>query len=328
MYSKAKSCVQWNLTTSQYFSCTSGVRQGENLSPLLFAVFLNDLKAFVSNRVGGLNSLRKEARNTDFDEPEIDALYKMLVLIYADDTVICAESPGELQNALDAMFDYCKKWQLKINSTKTKVMIFSRGKVRKLPAFMYDGKQLDIVFSFQYLGVKFNYNNKFKVAQKQLYDRASRAMFSLLRKVKSLLLPIDVSIELFDRMIAPILLYGAEIWCPQMCELVNKLQLRFYKILLNLSRSTPSHMILGELGQYPLEIQAKSRMLCFWYKLSDPQNRGKLSSLVYEFLLCMYKKNVYKSLYLRCIEDTLNALGFSHFWLHQRNVTRPPLSFF
>ena len=210
-------------------------------------------------------------------------MYKMFPLLYADDTVICAESPGELQAALDAMNEYCRKWKLEVNSTKTKIMIFSRGKVRKLPRFTYDGKQIEIVFDFQYLGLKFNYNNQFKVAPKHLYDKAAIAMFTLLRKAKCLMLPVEKQIELFDRMVAPILLYGSEVWCPQMSEIMNKLQIRFYKIVLNLSKSTPTHMIPGELGQYPLEIQAKSRMLCFWYKLSDAQTKDKLSNLIYIF---------------------------------------------
>jgi len=42
MFANAKSCVQLNNNNSTFFSCKSGVRQGENLSPLLFSLYLND----------------------------------------------------------------------------------------------------------------------------------------------------------------------------------------------------------------------------------------------------------------------------------------------
>ena len=37
LYHHAKSCVRANGKMSDYFTCNVGVRQGENLSPLLFA---------------------------------------------------------------------------------------------------------------------------------------------------------------------------------------------------------------------------------------------------------------------------------------------------
>ena len=40
---------------SDYFMCNIGVRQGDNLSPVLFALFINDFTEYVSNAYGGLN---------------------------------------------------------------------------------------------------------------------------------------------------------------------------------------------------------------------------------------------------------------------------------
>ena len=39
-YAKAKSCVKVNNVLSDTFSSVIGVRQGENLSPILFSIFL------------------------------------------------------------------------------------------------------------------------------------------------------------------------------------------------------------------------------------------------------------------------------------------------
>ena len=63
------------------------------------------------------------------------------MLLYADDTAICSESAVAegLQQALGALSDYCDKWSLRVNVDKTKVVIFSRGKIRKMSISKYKG---------------------------------------------------------------------------------------------------------------------------------------------------------------------------------------------
>ena len=51
LYSQAKSCVRKGNFLSDYFVCNIGVRQGENLSPLLFSLFINDFSSFISNHI-------------------------------------------------------------------------------------------------------------------------------------------------------------------------------------------------------------------------------------------------------------------------------------
>lgn len=126
MYSKAKSCVAVNGHYSDMFPCNIGVRQGENLSPLLFDIYLSDLESFLANKYNGLgyvNRLTLEHLETE----DIVVYLKLYVLLYADDTVVLAESPVELQQALDAMYQYCNLWKLNVNTDKTKIVIFFKG---------------------------------------------------------------------------------------------------------------------------------------------------------------------------------------------------------
>ena len=130
----------------------------------------------------------------------------------------------------------------------------------------------------------------------------------LLKKCRKLMLPLDIQTE-FDRLIVPILLYSCEVWCPIMTNLASKLQLRFNKIILKLSKSTPSCMVYGELGQFPLEIQC--RMLNVWFKLVNINYKFKFSNIMYTFLYEMYKEGKYKSPFLSTVEMVFNGIGLS-----------------
>ena len=49
---------------------------------------------------------------------------KLFTILYADDTVVFAESRAELQAAMHGMLHYCIMWKLDINVQKTKVVIY------------------------------------------------------------------------------------------------------------------------------------------------------------------------------------------------------------
>ena len=112
MYSSIKSKVTTNEGSSQFFLCNVGVRQGENLSPFLFCIFFNDLQDYlVSKNVSGMGI------GATADEEHI--YLKLLILLYADDTVI-SEDKHQLQYALDIFDEYCKEWHLTVNVQKNK----------------------------------------------------------------------------------------------------------------------------------------------------------------------------------------------------------------
>ena len=95
IYKSINSCVSVNNICSNYFPSNIGVRQGENLSSFLFSVLLNDIETYFSssNSFNGIDCCRKQSENNIF------IFLKIFVLLYADDTVILANSPNELQTA-------------------------------------------------------------------------------------------------------------------------------------------------------------------------------------------------------------------------------------
>ena len=318
LYNKAKSCVKNNGELSDFFKCSVGVRQGENLSPILFAIYLNDLEKTLGSKCQGLTAINKLARS-NLSKKEIEMFMKLHIMLYADDTILLAETAEGLQQALDSMNEYCKQWKLSVNTDKTKVVIFSRGKVRNLPVFTYDGKDIEVKDNYSYLGITFNYNGKFKVAVDGLVEQANKAMFSLLCKGRKLNLQIHIMLDLFDSIVAPILLYGSEIWGHEdtLVHTVEKVHLKFCKYLLKLNKSTPSYMIYGELGRMPLQTKIQNRVIGFWARILTGKNE-KIVFKLYSLQLALFnKQNEFQSNWLTDVKHTLDTCGMSNIWNEQ-----------
>ena len=82
MYKGIKSCVSYNGEQSSSFSSFRGKRQGEHLSAVLFALFSNDCESFICD---------KSCNGVNFELQYDDLYLKLLVLLYADDTVFFFE---------------------------------------------------------------------------------------------------------------------------------------------------------------------------------------------------------------------------------------------
>ena len=103
MYSSVKLCIRQFSSLSDFFNSNVGVKQGEPLSSFLFLLYINDLA----------DKLR-----CGIDE-KLDEL-SIFLLLFADDLVIIAKSPEELQSLIDKLFVYCQEWNLSVNIKKLK----------------------------------------------------------------------------------------------------------------------------------------------------------------------------------------------------------------
>ena len=98
MYADLKSCVTNNNETSEFFKCNIGVRQGENLSPLLFALYLNDFEIFIKDRFNGVDLLPQNMKELMFDKgidvPFGDQFWALSSIIQC--TAIQPNVPGKI----------------------------------------------------------------------------------------------------------------------------------------------------------------------------------------------------------------------------------------
>ena len=130
--------------------------------------------------------------------------------------------------------------------------------------FKYNGESLNIVTNFQYLGIIFSCKDSFNDAKAHLVQQARKAMFIVLRKARKLNLPIDMQLKIFDTMVVPILLYGAEVWGFEYWNIIENFHMQFCKTVLKVKKSTPHCMIYGHMGSIPLNNLIKARMKGIW----------------------------------------------------------------
>ena len=112
LYAKVKSCARANDGLTNFFSCSRGVRQECLLSPILFALFLNDLNEAISSKAKGIR----------FREDVVHSL------LYADDLILLAESGEDLQKQINLLNDFTKQIQMSVNIDKTEIMVLRKHK--------------------------------------------------------------------------------------------------------------------------------------------------------------------------------------------------------
>ena len=112
------------------------------LSPCLFSIYIADLPSFLQQ--AGTQGVRLH-----------DVWLR--ILLYADDGALVAHSAEDLQAMLHALRDYCAKWRLLVNVSKTKCLVFNCAqRAGNVPPFMYGSEVIELVNEFKYLGLMFD----------------------------------------------------------------------------------------------------------------------------------------------------------------------------
>ena len=231
--------------------------------------------------------------------------------MYADDTVIFANSSTELERAIDSLQTYCEEWKLQVNCSKTKIMILGRGKNTCREEFYMHNEKIERVEEYKYLGLWFNHRGDFKKAQAELLKQASRAMYSLVSKSRKLDLPVDLQIELFHSLVVPIVTYGSEIWGFSMCNNIEKLHLKFLKLIMGVRTSTCSAAVYGETGTFPLYVGVYTRMIGFWCQTLQGKS-NKLSHKLLKLMYTLHENGLYEWPWLQHVKKVLDNCGLSN----------------
>ena len=301
MYSE--NCIQIKVgnNLSEQVSQNVGVRQGDNLSPNLFKLFLNDLPACFDE---------------EDDQVSLDSI-SFSCLLYADDLLLLSTTEAGLQRCLNKLSLYCCDNGLTVNLKKTQIITFSKSGRKSNCNILFNNVEIEEVQSYKYLGVLFSASGTFSHCQNDLYKRALKAQFKLSKCFGDLHQNVDTILHLFDHTVKPVLLYGSEIWgtintlsanvkkdgfsifdafCNMPCE---KLHIKFLKYVLGVHRKTTNVAVMGELGRYPIIINVICDTVKYFERLISDDVSNLLKGALKEngYLHEHKKKNWLSSLY-------------------------------
>ena len=142
------------------------------------------------------------------------------------------------------------------------------------PEFRYDNEPLDIVKSFKYLGIVFTAGGSFSEAQSTLAGQAQKAVFKLNKYIyKFTFITPKHKLELFDKLISPILNYASEVWGFCQANAIERVHMQFCKKLLGVKKTTQNDFVYGELGRTNYSTKRYLNIIKYWLKiLMAPEN--------------------------------------------------------
>ena len=167
-----------------------GVRQGDTISPKLFTATLESI----------FRRLNWENQGVKIDGEFLSHLR------FADDIFLCTETPQELQQMLQELSDESRQMGLKMNITKTKVMVVDNTPIN------VNNVLIENVPGYVYLGQ--HYSLEEKNQDKEILRRimAGWAAYAKHRDIFKSNLAICLKRQVYNSCVLPAMTYGAEPW--------------------------------------------------------------------------------------------------------------------
>ena len=182
--------VYYNGCWSHQVNLGAGTPQGSPLSPLIYLIYVNDFPEGI-----------KEFCNTSQ---------------FADDTALysMAYSHGyaikKLQKGLDLLEGWCRRWRVKLNASKSNLVIFSR--LRETVTENYKialfNDTIEPTTSARFLGVEFDEKLNFTKHTEDILGRANKRL-NVLRVICRAGVDKNVAMRLYKTYILPLIEYGS-----------------------------------------------------------------------------------------------------------------------
>ncbi len=244
---------------TEWFYTTNGCRQGDVTSPTAFCVLINDLI--------------KELKGSKIGVKVHDIV--ITVLAYADDIVLLADTPENLQKLIDIVQNWCKKWRLIINPNKSKIVHFRNppkqrtGHIFKL---CNDGPVLETVDVYKYLGVFMDEYLTYSKATEVLSSAAGRALGGMITKYRNLKeMNYKTYSKLYDSLVCSVMDYSSAVWGVKNYDCMENVHKRAIRYFVGVHRLSPIPGYIGDMGWDSNRTRWKINIVRLWNRLMDIQ---------------------------------------------------------
>jgi len=176
---------------SSSLNINAGVPQGSVLGPTVFLIFVDNVRANL------MNSLHLFADDATLDA-QIDSHASACTVLKS------------LQDDLNHIEAWSKRWCVSFNASKCESFIISRKRQRCEPVFHFCGSQLTNVNKIKLLGLTFENDLSWSIHVTSLAKRASR-LLGMLRRAQWVL-PLSGKVTAYKAFVRPLMEYASPVW--------------------------------------------------------------------------------------------------------------------
>ena len=201
LYVGSKACVRVGNEVSEWFPVRVELRQGCVMSPWLFNLYIDGVVREVNAR-----ALGRGLKLVDGNDNE----WELNQLLFADDTVVVADSERKLCQLVTEFGRVCERRKLRVNVGKSKVMRYTRNE---------DGARLNVMFNGEVLEeVVIAANGGVEADVRHRVNEGCKVLGALKGVMKNRGLGMNVKKVLYGKVVVPTGMYGSESWGMKVTE--------------------------------------------------------------------------------------------------------------
>ena len=179
------------------------------MSPWLFNLYIDEVVREVNARVLG-----RGLKLVDGNDNE----WELNQLLFADDTVVVADSERKLCQLVTEFGRVCERRKLRVNVGKSKVMRCTRNEDGDRLNVMLNGEALEEVDQFKYLGSVIAANGGVEADVRHRVNEGCKVLGALKGVMKNRGLGMNVKKFLYEKVVVPTVMYGSESWGMKVTE--------------------------------------------------------------------------------------------------------------